>query len=122
MRRHQTGVTFIGWVILLIPVAILVYAAIRLVPIYLNHMKVASSINQIAQEHAGGGSVSVSEVRRSIARRFDIEGITYPDPKDIVVARDGEEWVIQASYEQAAPMFAGIQLLVVFDKRVPIRQ
>jgi hypothetical protein len=122
MRRHQTGVTFIGWVILLIPVAILVYAGIRLVPIYLNHMKVASSINQIAEENVGGGSVSAAAVRNSIEKRFDIEGITYPEAKDIVVARDGEEWVIEANYEQVAPLFAGIQLLVVFDKRVPIRQ
>src|SRR5688572_12504561 len=122
MRRHQTGVTFIGWVILLIPMAILVYAGIRLVPIYLNHMKVANSINQIAQEFSDGGSVSASTVRNSIEKRFDIEGITFPEPKDIFVGRDGEEWVIQADYEQAAPLFAGIQLLVTFDKRVPIRQ
>ena len=122
MRRHQAGVTFIGWVILLIPVAILLYCAIRLTPIYLNHMKVASSITQIAQGNVGAGSVSAAGVRRDLEKRFDIEGITFPEAKDILVTRDGEEWVIEASYEQAAPLFAGIQLLVTFDKRVPIRQ
>ena len=30
MRRHQRGVTTLGWLILLIPVAIVFYAGIRL--------------------------------------------------------------------------------------------
>ncbi len=41
MRHTQRGVTFLGWLILLIPVAIVVYAGIRLTPIYLNYMRVA---------------------------------------------------------------------------------
>ena len=50
MIRRQRGVTFIGWLILLIPVAIVGYVAIRLVPIYLNYMRVAHSVEQTAIE------------------------------------------------------------------------
>lgn len=120
MRTRQAGITFIGWIVLLVPVAIVVYAGIRLAPIYLNHFKVAKSVEQVAQESAGE-SVNANAVRSAIARRFDIEGITFPDPADIAVTRDGEEWVIEAQYERVAPLFGGVQLLVAFDKRAPIR-
>lgn len=121
MRRRQAGITFIGWIVLLVPVAIVVYAGIRLVPIYLNHMKVAKSVEQVADESGGGTPVNVAEVRRAIARRFDVEGIEFPEASDILVTRDGESWEIQATYDRVAPLFGSIQLLVTFDKRVPIR-
>jgi hypothetical protein len=120
MRTKQAGITFIGWIVLLVPVAIVVYSAIRLIPIYLNHMKVASTIEQVAQE-ARGESVSPVAVRAAISRRFDIESVNHPTMDDIRVAREGEGWVIQATYERTAPLFGGIDLLVTFDKRVVIQ-
>ena len=53
MRHSQRGVTFIGWLFLLVPVAIVVYAGIRLTPIYLNYMRVAKSLSQVAQRGQG---------------------------------------------------------------------
>jgi len=47
MRHRQRGITFIGWIVLLIPVASVGYAGIRVVPVYLNYMKVAKALEQI---------------------------------------------------------------------------
>ena len=38
--RKQRGVTMIGWIFLLVPVAIVLYAGIRVGPEYLNYYKV----------------------------------------------------------------------------------
>ena len=121
MHKRQAGVTFIGWIVLLIPMAIVVYMAIRLVPIYLNHMKVASAVQQAADDARNEQTVSPTAVRNSIARRFDIEGVTRPEPSEVRVARDGEGWAIEVNYEQVAPLFGSIDLLVTFDKRVVIQ-
>ena len=40
MMRRQRGVTMIGWIFLLIPVALVLYAGIRVGPEYLNYYKV----------------------------------------------------------------------------------
>ena len=37
MRNYQRGMTVLGWMLLLIPVAIIGYAGIRVAPIYLNY-------------------------------------------------------------------------------------
>jgi hypothetical protein len=121
MRRREAGVTFIGWIVLLVPMAIVLYACIRLTPIYLNNFKVAKAVEAVASENGAQPTVSVATVRRDLDNRFDIEGISYPETKDIAVVREGEGWVIEASYEQVAPLFGSIQLLVSFDKREPIR-
>lgn len=122
MRRRQTGVTFIGWILLLIPMAIVVYMAIRLIPIYLTHMKVANAMEQVAQEVSTDGDlVSPGAVRTSISRRFDVEGIDNPTMEQVRVARDGSDWVIEVDYEEIVPLFGNLNLLVTFDRRVVIQ-
>jgi hypothetical protein len=112
---RQRGVTFIGWLFLLVPLAIVGYTAIRLVPVYLNYMRVARSLDQAAED-AGSGAVSVQALRTSIAKRFDIESITYPDWKDVVIHNDGSAWTIEAKYTDGAPLFANISVQIDFDK------
>ena len=41
MRNHQQGMTFIGLLFVLAMAGVIVYAGIRLAPLYLNYMKVA---------------------------------------------------------------------------------
>ena len=48
--RKQRGVTMIGWIFLLIPVAIVVYAGIRVGPVYYEYFKLTSAIESTAKE------------------------------------------------------------------------
>jgi hypothetical protein len=118
MRARQRGVTFIGWIVLLVPVAIVGYAAIRVTPMYLNYMKVSKALEQIVNESKGDEQISVQTVRSSLGRRLDIEGVTYPAVDQVAVVREGKSLVVEARYEDVAPLFANISLLIRFDKRV----
>ena len=116
MQSRERGITFIGWLVLLIPVAIVVYAGIRVAPVYLNYVKVARVIDQTISESRNDDSVTLAALRASINRRFDIEGVTYPDGKDVQIHREGRSWVMEAKYEDTAPLFANVSLLIAFDK------
>ena len=121
MRSRQTGITFIGWIILLIPLAICVYAGIRLAPIYLNYMKVARTLEQVKSEFKGGAGNdpgSVAGIRSAIEKHLNIESVDYPELKDIKIARDGRAWTVSASSDDQAPLFANMFILVSFDKSV----
>jgi Domain of unknown function (DUF4845) len=120
MRSSQRGVTFIGWLFLLAPLAVLVYVAIRLTPLYLNYMRVARSMQQAATEFEGDAQINPQRVRNSIEKRFDIESIDYPTSKDIDIHRADEGWVAIADYEGVAPLFANISLVVDFHKEVTL--
>jgi hypothetical protein len=120
MHRRQRGITFIGWVILLVPVAILVYAGIRLTPIYLNATKVARVLEQVRQEYQGQSSVSQTSLRAALGRRFNIEYIDYPDYKDLSIRKTGEGWEIAAEYDEVVPLVYNVSLLVDFEQSVVI--
>jgi hypothetical protein len=120
MRARQKGITFIGWIVLLVPVAIVGYAAVRVVPLYLNFMKVSKALDQTATEAKGDEGITGQAIRNSLDKRFDIDSVSYPRTDQISVVREGKSWVIEARYEDVAPLFANISVLVRFDKRAAV--
>ena len=116
MRFRQRGVTFIGWVVLLTPLAIVGYAGVRLAPVYLNYMKVVRALNLVASDASGNNDPR--SIRGTIDKHFEIDMVDYPTSKDIKVTRNGGGWDVEASYDDEAPLFANISLHVVFDKTV----
>ena len=119
MYERQRGITFIGWLFLLTPAAIVLYAGIRLAPLYLNYMKVAKAMDQARTEFKTGGG-DAAAIRNSIDKKFEIDMVEYPTTKDIKVTRDGGGWMIQTQYDDDAPLFGNLSLHVTFDKRVTI--
>ena len=121
MRSRQRGITLIGWVILLAPLAVVVYAAIRLTPVYLNYMKVARSLEQVSTEFKDGGEgTNAAAIQNALGKHLDIESVDYPTLKDIKITKDGRGWRIQAAYDDQAPLFSNVFVLVTFDKSVHV--
>ena len=120
MRKYQTGITFIGWIILMIPVAIVFYTGVRLTPVYLKYMKVTQTLNSVATEVPNEGA-SAEGIRNVVRKHFQIDEVDYPSDKDLKIARDNGTWFIEANYDDQAPLFAGIAVLVTFDKKVKLK-
>ena len=118
MKRTQRGVTMIGWIVLLIPIAIVGYTGIRLVPIYLNYTKIARAMEQLTQESRG--SDSQQNVRFALDKRLDIEQVDFPDIKDFTIRREGQSWVVEIDYEDGAPLLSNVSIAAKFKKSVRI--
>jgi hypothetical protein len=121
MRSRQAGITFIGWVVLLIPLAIVVFGGIKVAPLYMNQFKVAKAMQQTADSTRGDTNVSPPAVRNELERRFDIEGIETPTRDDIVIEREGDSWVMTAEYNRETTLIGNVSLLVHFYKRVVLQ-
>ena len=118
MLKKQRGVTVIGWILLLIPIAVCEYAGIRLAPTYMTYGKVARVMEQTAKESSGETSQLL--IRTALEKRLDIEIIEFPDTKDFVIRREGQSWVIEIAYEDPVPFFGNVTLVPKFEKSVRI--
>lgn len=116
MNRRQRGVTAIGWIFLLIPMALVLFSAIRVTPDYLNYYRVVQALKATASELKGDDTASPQNIRFALEKRFDtgyVEGI---DVKDVVIARNEEgNWSLTAEYERTAPLFGNLHLLMAFN-------
>jgi Domain of unknown function (DUF4845) len=105
--------------VLLIPFAIVIYAGVRLAPIYLNYMSVSRALNELPDEFRTGGATPEA-IRSSISKHFMVDEVNYPTTQDISISRAGDGWQVEVAYDDQAPLFAGITLQVQFDKIVTL--
>jgi hypothetical protein len=120
MGGRQRGMTFIGLLCILVLVGIIGYAGLRLVPLYLNYMKVARTMDAAASEFKTDAP-DAGSVLRSLERHWEIEDITGVDYKDIEVKKDDGGIVLHVAYDDAVPYIANVSLSVHFDKTVKVQ-
>jgi len=112
--RKQRGVTMIGWIFLLTPMAIVLYAGIRVVPEYLNYYKVVTALKETAAQAKSDEALSPATLRKSIEGRFDTGYIEEPTIDEIVIAKGDNGWTMTADYEKVVPLFGNLHLLMAF--------
>jgi Domain of unknown function (DUF4845) len=115
MRRRQVGMTTLGFIVLMVPLAIVFYAGVRLTPIYLNYMNVTHAMKMVASEIPNEGATQ-SGIQGALEKHLNVSEVTFPDVKDFKVTRTNSVWSIEATYDDQAPLFANIFILVSFDK------
>ena len=118
--RKQRGVTMIGWVILLVPIAIVLYAGIRVGPEYYDYYKLSSAMSETAKALESDETLTPQNIRYALDKRFDTGYIDHIQGKDIDVARVDGGWNVTADYDSEVPLFGNMFLLLAFEKTVKI--
>ena len=118
--RKQRGVTMIGWIFLLIPVAIVLYAGIRVGPEYLNFYKVSQALSETAVKLKSDETLTAQTIKGAIEKRFDTGYIDNPKPEEIVIHKVDTGWEMTADYETTVPLFGNLYLTMPFKKSVII--
>jgi len=120
MRNKQNGMTFLGFMVIGVLAGMLVFAGLRLTPVYLEYMKIVSVLDG-AKNEFDGTAVELAMLRRSIQRRFDIEAVTIIRVQDIHLSASGTGgYILRVKYEHKAPYIANINFVVDFSKTVEI--
>lgn len=114
-RRRQGGITTLGFIILATFLGLFAFAAIRLIPVYLNYMKVVGVVDGVHQEF-DGQRVTRAEIRRSVSRRFDIESVSEITAREVKITAVEGGYKVTAEYNHTVPYIANVSFTVQFDK------
>jgi len=120
MQDRQRGMTFLGILVIIVVVGAWVYAGIRLVPKYLEYMRVASTLERVRDEFSSNPESTEIMMRRSIEKHFDIDMVTVIDSKDIEIKKEGASFFLRANYEDTVSLVSNVSFLVTFDKTVEV--
>ena len=119
-RNRQAGITVIGFLILATLFGVVGLAGLKLVPMYLQNMRLSTVLNDV-QKELNGQSTTPAAIQRELNRRFAVEGIDLP-PQQVKINQGRNGYEVRIQYENRAPYVADIYLLVAFDKRVEIKR
>jgi hypothetical protein len=103
MRSHQRGLGWFGLLFVLGIVAFTAIVVVKCLPIYLNQMKIASSVSKVASDF------------------WDIEDIKYLQPRDIKVKRTANGRFLSYEYEARERLFYNISIVIDFAEDVPLK-
>jgi Tfp pilus assembly protein PilE len=120
MRNHQQGMTFMGLLCVLALAGVVVYAGIRLAPLYLNYMKIARAMDAVATE-VKGDNPDPATIKQILGRHFEIDDPTVVTEKDIEITKDDGGVQMHVAYDDSAPYVANVSLSVHFEKTVKVR-
>jgi len=118
--RRQRGMTMMGILFILVLVGFIGYAGLRLIPVYLNYIKVARSMDAAASEFKSD-SPDPGAVRRSLEKHWQIEDISGVEAKEVEVVKDENGVALHVAYDDLAPYIANVSLSVHFDKTVKVQ-
>jgi hypothetical protein len=97
MRSRQRGATFLGMVVIIAIIGFALYAAIRLMPLYLEYMAVVRAMEQTAKENVG----------------------SVTGPQDLIVALD-RRWTVEDIHTIGTKDVGNVSLVAEFDKTVRV--
>jgi len=112
--------TLVGLLCVLVLVGMIAYAGLRLVPLYLNYMKVARTLDVTAMEFKGDNP-DLGGIRRSLDKHWQIEDISAVDSKEVEILKDDSGVSLHVAYDDSAAYMANVSLSVHFDKTVKVQ-
>jgi hypothetical protein len=120
MRSRQRGLGWFGLLFVLGVIALTAIVVVKCLPIYLNQMKIASSVNKVASD-PGNGRAEPQQLRSALQRYWDIEDINYLEPRDIKIKRTSSGRFLSYEYEARERLFYNISIVIDFAEDVPLK-
>ena len=115
MRGREQGLTFIGYVLILMIIGFFALIILKLTPVYLEYFRVKQQVESL-QDMGGLEGKAAVQVKKLLLRRFSIDDITIP-PDEIKLVKKGREVKLQIAWERRTPMVGNVDALATFDIR-----
>jgi hypothetical protein len=124
--HKQSGLTFIGLVLILGTLALVVVFALRLFPLYNEKLQIQAAMEAVAGQ-PDSDKRNVAETRAAFLRAIAVSSvntINSANIKDYVElvkpTKSGEPPMLRLHYQSTNKLFADVQLLLGFDEQIPL--
>lgn len=116
---RQGGLTLVGWLLVLIVAAFVALMALRIAPVYLESMTVASVVRDVARDPELRGAAP-REVRTALSRRMRVNNVDSVSSDDVEIGRSGDSIRIVLAYERRFPLIANLDGVASFREEAMI--
>ena len=119
LRMRQSGMTGIGWIIVLGLIAFFAVLVLRLAPIYLEYAQVASAVDSLEREPLITKKPP-GQIQKLLLRRFDVNDVKRVNASNIKLQRSGGVLTITVAYEARVHLLGNIDAVAVFHKSLEL--
>ncbi len=121
MKRNQSGITLIGFIVVLGVVGVFIYMGMKVIPMYSEYYAVKQSLEGIAKE-PNVVDETPAKIKDMFFRRMNINYSENVKPADIKVVRKDAGYLITVDYEVRKPLIANLDVVGNFSTEKELRR
>ncbi|QLI80211.1 DUF4845 domain-containing protein [Chitinibacter fontanus] len=110
--KKQLGLSFFGFIIVAMFVAVALITAFKVVPTYIEYFNIKQAVSTILNQNSGA---TPQAIRDAFARHADISEIHAVKPADLLITQTGGVTTVRADYEKVVPLVANVSFLFQFE-------
>ena len=114
MKRKQSGITLMSFLVVLIIVGFAAFIAMRLFPMYQEYYSVKSALKGLSNE-AGVSDMDPARIQDLFFRRLYINYSENVKPAHVKIERMDGGWNMKVSYEVRRPLMGNLDVVGKFD-------
>lgn len=119
--RRQNGLTLIGFIIVLVVILFFAYAAMRVVPMYLEYHALIGAMDKLVDDPTAK-SMSPSKIKQSIKMSLWASYASNNiNEKNIFISKKDGGVVVRVTYEVRKEFMGNIDLIGSFNRSVELR-
>ena len=115
MKRKQSGLSLVGFLVVLAVVGFAAYVGMKLFPMYQEYYSVQSAMKGLANE-PGVADMDPAKVQDLFFRRLYINYSEIVKPQNVKFERMEGGWKMRVNYEVRRPLVGNLDVVGKFDK------
>lgn len=121
--RKQKGMSFFGWLAVLVLAAFFASAAFKLIPHYMDNKALEKAIMAVEEDKSVGDKIiTVADFYSHISKSMQVNSIRDLNMDDVLtVTKNNNDFIAHLKYEKREPLIKNIDLVVSFDKEYRVR-
>ena len=117
--RKQTGITLIGFVLLAAVFGTVGLAVLKIVPLYMERMRITRVLEDLQEELATGGN-SAQSIKIALDSRMYVENLSRLEPDELEITRTGEGFLVHVNRESRTSFLADLYFVIAIDDQIEI--
>ena len=119
--RSQQGLSLLSWLVVLVVVAVIGGAGLKMAPHYFDYMALEKTIKGLESDRLESVR-TVGDVYDRIATAMQTNNIRDLNVRDVVqVTLEGNSFLVHLKYEKREPLIANLDLVANFDQEFRVR-
>jgi hypothetical protein len=114
MKRTQSGITLIGFILVLAVVGIFVFLGMKVIPMYSEYYSVKSALKGLSEED-GIADEDPAKIQDLFFRRLYISYSENVKPEHVKIKRIDNGWQMDVNYEVRKPMIYNLDVVGKFS-------
>lgn len=121
MKRKQSGLTLVGFIIVLAVVGVFAYCGMKVFPMYTEFFSVKQALDQMADE-SGIATNPPPKIKDLLFRRLYVSYVESVRPQDVQVERTGDGYRVVVDYEVRRPLIGNLDIVGRFHEEQELRR